>query len=847
MTVSNKEFLVALFAEDAPWAHVTDFSHDPGAIPAGQHLTAWRGDYACRYALREGTNQYFTISVFAPDDEGVARRRKALFARTRVIVLDDVREKLNIEEVNKLPEPAYILETSAGSEQWGYILDVPCSNRHQVENLLDGLVANGLAPEGKDPGMKGVTRYVRLPNGVNTKSTRLVDGAPFRCRLLSWNPANHVTLEALAAPFDVDLDAVRREGRVDGAADLPDHPLLPLVTVKSVLSAGRFDITCPWVDEHTGAKDDGAAVWTNEDASIGFKCHHGSCEGRTSKHLTAHLEVEAPGFGSQLTMFRVMRDFAQVGVPDFTAPAAPQVAADPPAAPDFTAAPLPLEAPSPSSIMDELRRINSGSDEAKQKAEMLLKIVDTLRPIDQATWHDDLCHAMGWNQTRFKGILKSLRTEWYARGSDHLNIYDTIIYVKELDKLYDTRTGMFYSPQGFQNSYAHDDAEAKKTALEKGMAKKVDKLNFAPNEEPIYFRDGLIFGNTWVNGKTKQGAPGDCSMWLEHWDRMGWGEHRDHMLKWMAYTLKHPETKINHMLLLGGGEGTGKDFLLYPLLKALGEYGKPINGKRLLDDYSEYLLTCKYLNINETEMGDHKMAGLVSNVLKEYAAAPPETLEARKMYVGPVAIDNIVSVAMTTNSKVPIKVVGVSRRLYAMWTTLNIRDHNDEMMPEWVDYWDGCWGWMKFRDGVDHCIWYLLNCVDLSDFSPGAPPPMTNFLRDITESCKSGAQLTVEGMIRGKVGAFGRDLLTSTDAMATVKAAALSEETASLIMDDVGWFTAVKIGRVLKDINGVIQLRAIKGYDQSRLWVIRDQARYEAMTSRELYDEYYGQLTGNTK
>ena len=84
-------------------------------------------------------------------------------------MLDDVKEKLNLEEVNRLPAPSWV-ETSKGSEQWGYILTEPCTERHQVENLLDGLVANGLAPDGRDPGMKGVTRYVRLPDGYNTKS-----------------------------------------------------------------------------------------------------------------------------------------------------------------------------------------------------------------------------------------------------------------------------------------------------------------------------------------------------------------------------------------------------------------------------------------------------------------------------------------------------------------------------------------------------------------------------------------------------------------------------------------------------------------------------------------------------
>ena len=159
--ITNEQFLSAVFGRDAPSTHVTSFMHDPANIPSDQHLKAWMGNWFSRYTIQPGSNQYFTISIFKPDENGKARRRKALYLRTPCIVLDDVREKLDIEQASKLPQPSWILETSPGSEQWGYILNTPCEDRSRVENLLDGLVDSGLAPDGKDPGMKGVTRYVR--------------------------------------------------------------------------------------------------------------------------------------------------------------------------------------------------------------------------------------------------------------------------------------------------------------------------------------------------------------------------------------------------------------------------------------------------------------------------------------------------------------------------------------------------------------------------------------------------------------------------------------------------------------------------------------------------------------
>ena len=288
ITISNNEFLTAIFGEDLPWCHVTDFNYDPDAIPEGKHLFAWKGDYFSRYTMNENSNQYFTISTFYADEHGTARRRKALYRQTHCVVLDDVKEKLSETAANKLPSPSWIMETSKGSEQWGYILKTPETKASRIDNLNDGLIASELAPDGKDPGQRGVTRYVRLPEGYNTKAKRFIDGKPFKCVMTHWQPEQRVTLEQLAEPFAVNLEHVRREARVDGASDVSDHPLInipDIVHIKNVRSDGRFDITCPWTDEHTGNVDNGAAVFTNEDFSIGFKCHHGACQHRTGKDL----------------------------------------------------------------------------------------------------------------------------------------------------------------------------------------------------------------------------------------------------------------------------------------------------------------------------------------------------------------------------------------------------------------------------------------------------------------------------------------------------------------------------------------------------------------------------------
>ena len=314
-SVSNDLFLRTIFGEHYPYAHVTSFTQDPSDIPTGESGRCWAGGWYKDTPLIPNSNQFYTVSRFSPDERNRANRRKANFSACYVVALDDVKEKLPIDQVMRLPAPSIVLKSSLHSEQWLYLLIAPETNADRIDNLHDGLIANGLAPDGKDPGQKGVTRYLRLPEGCNTKAKRIAEnsGAAPRCEITEWHPERRYTLEQLAEPFGVDLDAPRT-AKSDGAATVSDHPLLhtPVIKVKQQRSDGRYEITCPWVDEHTGAADNGAAIFTNVDGTIGFRCHHGSCEHRTGGDLLQWIEGRQPGFTDQLKHWQVMRDLSSV-------------------------------------------------------------------------------------------------------------------------------------------------------------------------------------------------------------------------------------------------------------------------------------------------------------------------------------------------------------------------------------------------------------------------------------------------------------------------------------------------------------------------------------------------------
>lgn len=834
MNVTNNEFLTTIFGDDSPWCHVTDFPYDPSDIPKDKHLFAWMGDYYSRYRMGENTNQYFTVSTFYATDEGQARRRKALYRQTHCIVLDDVREKLSQAQAQKLPTPSWILETSEGSEQWGFILQQPCTDPSQVNNLIDGFIESDLCPQNKDSGMAGTTRYVRLPEGVNNKASKLVNGQPFKCVMQQWNPFSTTTMDALAEPFGIDIYKPRREERVDGAATVSDHPIINIpdvIHIKEVRSDGRFDITCPWVDEHTGADDSGSAIFTNTDGSMGFKCHHGGCGGRTGRDLLRKIESKKAGFTQSLAMWQFTRTM-DFDVVDFTETA---VVEAPVAAASFMDDEAPV-AVDLSGAFNRLTMIGSGTPEKNRIISEFLKVVDTLPRLDQVHWHKMLRDHTGYTKADLKGVIDEERSKWYEDKISDCSSFNDLVFVGELNMFYSMGKKIFYSPESAQNSYSHEDVEFRKAALQDARVNKVDKIDYAPSLPFIFSIGACSYVNIWSDKNQPRGVAGDASPWLNHFDTVGWSAYREHVVNWMAFTVQYPEIKINHALIFGGAEGIGKDFIMKPLIEAMADNSTTIDGDSLVSNFSSYIKGHKLIHINEIEIGDHQKSKEAATRLKRLTSEPPTTLTINEKGIREYEVRNICNVMMGTNSSVPVKLQGMSRRLYAMWSTLKIRDDDNNMKDEWREYWVEMWGWMN--DGGLEAVINHLRTIDVSAFKAKEAPPVTEFLRDIVDDSKSSLQLMLEHHISSQLGMFECDILTSGD---IVKALRSDDNENDLFKVDSKFITSHSVGRVLKQTNDFTQVRSKSG----RYWLLRNDSDYVDLSPIEfdrVYKERYDEV-----
>ena len=277
---TNDEFLTAIFTglSEAQRPFVLGFSGNPKERKAWGGA-AWRNDKVS--TDNAANNWYCTLAVYDPAGDGYHRREKDCKA-VYGVMLDDIGTKaLPLDRLNACP-PSYIIETSEGNFQVGYLFIAPETDLEAVNDLNQSLVDARLC----DPGAKSpTTRYSRLPFARNGKFT-----PAFECSLTEWHPERRYTVAQIVERLELEPPKPKgRPNRKTGAPPMEDGVYSPrraeneVITAlkqrglyKQPLGSGKHDITCPWLHEHTDQIDHRSAYFEPSDTFPigGYKCHH---------------------------------------------------------------------------------------------------------------------------------------------------------------------------------------------------------------------------------------------------------------------------------------------------------------------------------------------------------------------------------------------------------------------------------------------------------------------------------------------------------------------------------------------------------------------------------------------
>ena len=309
MPITNAAFVAAVFPRlpEGAFAAVCSKIGAPG-------LGGWSASRADQVAvnLSAANNNYVGCASFYPGDDGSFKARKAQFASCHFLMLDDLGTKVPQDRLAGL-DLSWLIETSPGNHQAGIILAEPLIDGAAAVRLLDALIAAGLC----DAGATGpLRRWARLPVSINGKAKHADEaGAPFQCRLIEWRPEARYTPQEILDRLQLELAPAGRPKKTAKPSARAAHAgndsrnigndtddvltpktmenpvvaeLIARGLYKTPLGSGKHDVTCPWVQEHTSALDNGAAYFEpDEDYPVGgFCCQHSH---RDKYHIRALL------------------------------------------------------------------------------------------------------------------------------------------------------------------------------------------------------------------------------------------------------------------------------------------------------------------------------------------------------------------------------------------------------------------------------------------------------------------------------------------------------------------------------------------------------------------------------
>lgn len=254
-------------------------------------------------AIDDQANVYLCVSAMGKNSRGEWRRRKENFVGGLLLMIDDLGDgpaaKFPLQIIEPLP-PTALVETSRDNFQAIYMFDRLECDRLKFEALIRAFINAQFL--GKDTGMAGVNRVFRPPAGINGKAKH--NG--WKVKLETWQPGCRYSIDEIATAFNLEL---QREGPRLIRTATTDRKMAVenFIAVRSVLrgagmlktehvdQAGWTNIRCPWTSQHSGGKDNGAAICVpKEDNGYNgaFKCFHGSCENKGWRDLTEFVAEE---------------------------------------------------------------------------------------------------------------------------------------------------------------------------------------------------------------------------------------------------------------------------------------------------------------------------------------------------------------------------------------------------------------------------------------------------------------------------------------------------------------------------------------------------------------------------
>lgn len=326
--------------------------------------------------------------------------------------------------------------------------------------------------------------------------------------------------------------------------------------------------------------------------------------------------------------------------------------------------------------------------------------------------------------------------------------------------------------------------------------------------------ENRLYINTW-KGFNVEPKFGNVKPWLNHLEHVvPEKDYREALLWWIAYSVQHPDKKINWQPIILGISGAGKDALFRPIAKIFGSAYKTIGNKDIKGDYDDGLYQTKILHISEA----NGLSGKAVEYYKRITAT-----EADDMFIlnikskGKVIQRNICNVVVITNNLDAMKFDYTERRAFVLRSP-NVM--TEEMVTAYFDEWFDI-------GGSEHLFEYLLN-YDLSSFKPSTRPFRTIHFDAMYDITRSDDEINIEAVVE-RFDAISPELVKHA---AGIDSRYSSSHIKTWLECNgwVRWDAGITSRRIHKKING-------KDLTKSRSWYVRYDGPYYNSDPKSMFEE----------
>lgn len=244
---------------------------------------------------------------------------------------------------------------------------------------------------------------------------------------------------------------------------------------------------------------------------------------------------------------------------------------------------------------------------------------------------------------------------------------------------------------------------------------RMEEVGFDPTES-----DERIKCNLWGGWPTKP-AFGTCDKLLQLGEYLcsndATGETWRWLLRWLAWPIQNPGSKMKTAVIMHGPQGTGKNLFFEAVCKIYGRYGRLLNQDAVEDKFNDWA-SCLLFGVADEMVARDEMYHS-KNKLKTLITTDSVRINPKNM--ASYYEVNHANLVFLSNEIQPMALERDDRRYGVIWTPPK---HDAAFYNEVL---------AEVRNGGVAALHQFLLQLDLGDFGPATLPPMTDAKKDLIE------------------------------------------------------------------------------------------------------------------